>query len=70
MPSLRWDQEAAKAHADTGHLLVSGGNAIGAMELMIASHAIVPGVVLFTNNVSHYSRLGSMLTTASWTEGG
>jgi tRNA(fMet)-specific endonuclease VapC len=67
---LPWGAEAAEIHADIRHLLVSGGNAIGEMDMMIASHAIALGATLVTNNVRHYQRLAPVLTFENWTDGG
>jgi tRNA(fMet)-specific endonuclease VapC len=63
---LPWDEEAAEIHADIRHRLVSGGIAIGEMDLMIAAHAISLGAVLVTNKVRHFARLAPALTIESW----
>jgi tRNA(fMet)-specific endonuclease VapC len=65
---MPWDSDAATAHADIRHLLVSGGNAIGEMDMMIAAHAIALGAVLVTNNVRHYGRLSPMLAIENWVD--
>ena len=65
---LPWGEEAAEVHADIRHLLVSGGNAIGEMDMMIAAHAIALGAVLVTNNVRHCQRLAPMVSIANWAQ--
>ena len=66
IPIVPWGSEAAEVHAGIRHLLVSGGNAIGEMDMMIASHAIALGATLVTNNIRHYRRLAAMLTIENW----
>jgi tRNA(fMet)-specific endonuclease VapC len=69
IPVLPWGLDAAEVHADVRHLLVAGGSAFGEMDMMIASHAIVLGAVLVTNNnVRQYGRLSSMLKLENWAE--
>ena len=63
---LPWGAEAAHVHADIRYQLVSGVNAIGEMDMMIAAHAMSLGAVLVTNNVRHYSRLSPALTIENW----
>jgi tRNA(fMet)-specific endonuclease VapC len=64
---LPWDAEAADAYADIRHQLVSAGQGIGEMDIMIAAHALVAGAVLVTNNVRHFERI-SGLVLANWSE--
>lgn len=68
MPILAWGSEAAEVHADIRHHLASNGNAIGEMDMMIASHAIALGATLVTNNVRHYGRLSPRLSIENWVE--
>lgn len=56
-----WGSEAAGVHADIRHRLLSGGITIGAMDTMIAAHAISMDAVLVTNNLRHVSRLAPQL---------
>jgi predicted nucleic acid-binding protein len=39
---------------------------IGAMDQMIAAHAIALGLTLVTNNTRHFSRLEPGLTIENW----
>lgn len=66
MRILPWGEEAAGVHADIRYRLVSGGIMIGAMDMMIAAHAIALDAVLVTNNVRHYSRLSPILKLENW----
>jgi tRNA(fMet)-specific endonuclease VapC len=65
---LPWGTEAAVAHADIRHRLVSGGRAIGELDMMIAAHAVSLGAVLVTNNVRHFGRLAPTLTIENWVD--
>lgn len=61
-----WGTDAAVAHADVRYQLVSGGRAIGELDMMIAAHAISLGAVLVTNNVRHFARLAPALMIENW----
>ena len=63
---LSWDAEAADYYADIRHQLVSTGQPIGEMDMMIAAHSLSAGAVLVTNNVRHYGRIGAPLTLLNW----
>lgn len=63
---LSWDAEAADYYADIRHQLVSSGQPIGEMDMMIAAHSLSAGSVLVTNNVRHYSRIEAPLTLVNW----
>jgi len=47
------------------HELEEAGEAIGAMDLLIAAHAIALGATLVTNNLRHFQRV-SGLAVALW----
>jgi tRNA(fMet)-specific endonuclease VapC len=47
------------------HELDSQGVPIGAMDLLIAAHAMALDATLVSNNLSHFSRIGG-LKTADW----
>jgi tRNA(fMet)-specific endonuclease VapC len=64
---LPWDAEAADAYADIRHQLVTTGQPIGEMDMMIAAHSLATNAVLVTNNVRHYERIPG-LVLASWSE--
>ncbi len=63
---LSWDAEAADHYADIRHQLVSSGQPIGEMDMMIAAHSLSAGAVLVTNNVRHYGRIEAPLTLVNW----
>lgn len=64
--ALSWDAEAADYYADIRHQLVSSGQPIGEMDMMIAAHSLSAGAVLVTNNVRHYSRIEAPLSLVNW----
>ena len=63
---LPWDSEAADYYADIRHQLVSGGQPIGEMDMMIAAHSLAAGAVLVTNNLRHYERIAAPLSLVNW----
>jgi len=63
---LSWDAEAADYYADIRHQLVSTGQPIGEMDMMIAAHSLSAGAMLVTNNVRHYSRIEAPLLLVNW----
>ena len=65
--ALPWDAEAADAYADIRHQLVTAGQVIGEIDMMIAAHSLAAGAVLVTNNVRHYERIPG-LALANWSE--
>lgn len=66
--TLAWDSDAAGYYADIRHQLVSTGQPIGEMDMMIAAHSISAGAILVTNNVRHYHRIQVPITLANWME--
>jgi tRNA(fMet)-specific endonuclease VapC len=64
--TLPWDAEAADWYADIRHQLVSTGQPIGELDMMIAAHALSAGAVLVTNNSRHYERIRAPLVLANW----
>lgn len=64
--TLPWDSEAADWYADIRHQLVSTGQAIGELDMMIAAHALSAAAVLVTNNSRHYERIKAPLILANW----
>jgi tRNA(fMet)-specific endonuclease VapC len=64
---LSWDAEAADFYADIRHQLVTTGQAIGEMDMMIAAHSLAARAVLVTNHVRHYERIPG-LVLANWSE--
>jgi tRNA(fMet)-specific endonuclease VapC len=45
------------------HLLEQAGQAIGAMDLLIAAHAVALGATLVTNNLAHFQRVSGLSVT-------
>ncbi len=66
---LPWDSEAADWYADIRHQLLSTGQPIGELDMMIAAHALAADAVLVTNNHRHFERIQAPLTLINWTEG-
>lgn len=64
---LPWDVEAADWYAEIRHQLVSTGQPIGEMDMMIAAHSLSAGAVLVTNNSHHYERIAAPLIVENWT---
>ncbi len=67
---LPWDTEAADYYAEIRHQLVTTGQPIGEMDMMIAAHSLSAGAILITNNMRHFSRIAAPLTLVNWTESG
>jgi tRNA(fMet)-specific endonuclease VapC len=63
---LPWDSEAASHYAVIRHQLVSSGQPIGDMDMMIAAHSLSANAVLVTNNIRHYERIETPLTLINW----
>lgn len=63
---LAWTAEAADNYADIHHQLVTTGQPIGDMDMMIAAHAFAIGAALVTNNIRHYERIKLPLTLENW----
>jgi tRNA(fMet)-specific endonuclease VapC len=61
-----WDSDAADWYAQIRHHLVSTGQPIGEMDMMIAAHALSAGAVLVTNNHRHYERIQAPLILENW----
>ena len=65
---LPWDGAAAQYYADIRHQLVTKGQTIGEMDMMIAAHALAAGAVLVTNNTKHFKRIRAPLALVNWVE--
>jgi tRNA(fMet)-specific endonuclease VapC len=63
---LPWDSDAADYYADIRYQLVTSGQPIGELDMMIAAHSLSAGAVLVTNNTRHYARIEAPLTLVSW----
>ena len=63
---LSWDAEAADFYADIRHELVSTGQLIGELDMMIAAHSLAAAAVLVTNNTRHFERIPAPLILQNW----
>ncbi|MGS0741524.1 type II toxin-antitoxin system VapC family toxin [Glaciimonas sp. GG7] len=63
---LPWDVEATDWYAEIRHQLVSTGQPIGELDMMIAAHSLSAGAVLVTNNRRHYERIAAPLVLENW----
>ncbi len=69
MPFVGYDFDAAvcaEAYGRVRHALETAGKIIGAMDLLIAGHALALSATLITNNTAHFSRVPG-LKCANWT---
>ena len=55
--NIVWNTDAAVAYAKLRHDLVTQGNIISPMDMLIAASAIAEDDTLITNNTTHYSRI-------------
>jgi tRNA(fMet)-specific endonuclease VapC len=62
---LDWPGEAATAYGEIRARLEAAGRSIGAMDLLIATHALHEKAILVTRNLSEFRRIGG-LRTESW----
>ncbi len=62
---LPFDEEAAQAYGDIRTSLEKAGTPLGAMDMLIAAHAVSQGLGLVTNNTREFSRVSS-LTIVDW----
>jgi len=63
---VSFDEAAALAYGEIRSALEAAGSPIGAMDMLIAAHAISLGVQLVTNNTREFSRIPG-LTLLDWT---
>jgi tRNA(fMet)-specific endonuclease VapC len=62
---LDWPSEAATAYGEIRARLEAAGRSIGAMDLLIATHALHEKAILVTRNLSEFRRIGG-LRIESW----
>ncbi|WP_249213932.1 MULTISPECIES: type II toxin-antitoxin system VapC family toxin [unclassified Synechocystis] len=62
---VEFNQEAAIAYGNIRSNLESRGLVIGAMDMLIAAHALSLGVTLVSNNVREFSRINN-LSLENW----
>ena len=65
---LPWDAEAADFYAEIQHDLVTSGQPIGEMDMMIAAHSLAAAATLVTNNARHYERIAAPLILQNWSK--
>jgi tRNA(fMet)-specific endonuclease VapC len=58
---LPWEADAADFYADIRHRLLTTGQPIGEMDMMIAAHSLAIGAAIVTNNVRHYERIPGLV---------
>jgi tRNA(fMet)-specific endonuclease VapC len=58
--------DCAESYGRVRHALERAGKNIGAMDLLIAAHALALSATLVTNNAAHFSRVPG-LKCANWT---
>lgn len=61
-----FDYDGATCPAHYGrirHVLEQTGQAIGAMDLLIAAHALALAATLVTNNLAHFQRITGLSVT-------
>nr|CAA6800488.1 MAG: VapC toxin protein [uncultured Thiotrichaceae bacterium] len=58
---LPWPEQAALVYARKRFELEKAGTPIGNMDLLIASHAIVIGATVVTNNTRHFSKVPGLV---------
>jgi tRNA(fMet)-specific endonuclease VapC len=61
-----FDENAALAYGDIRHDLEKAGTPVGAMDMLIAAHAVSLGAVLVTNNTREFGRI-PRLEVVDWT---
>jgi tRNA(fMet)-specific endonuclease VapC len=66
--ALPWDADAADYYADLCHQLVSSGQPIGELDMMIAAHSLSASAALVSNNTRQYSRIDAPLTLVNWAD--
>jgi len=62
---LPFDEEAAQTYGDIRTSMEKAGTPLGAMDMLIAAHAVSQGLTLVTNNTREFSRV-SNLTLVDW----
>ena len=63
---ISFDEEAAHVYGDIRATLEKAGTPIGAMDMLIAAHAVSLGIPLVTNNTREFVRIPT-LTVIDWT---
>jgi tRNA(fMet)-specific endonuclease VapC len=66
---LPWDNDAATVYGDLRAACVASGVTIGALDMMIAAHAIATKSILVTHDKAFGRIPGSVLAIEDWIEG-
>ena len=56
-PALAWTADAADLYGEIATHLQQTGQTIGAMDTMIAAHALAENLILVTHNTRHFERV-------------
>ncbi len=64
---LPFDEDAAQAYGEVRASLEEAGTPLGAMDMVIAAHAVSQGLALVTNNIREFSCV-SNLTIVDWVD--
>ncbi len=57
IPALAWTPEAADCYGEIASYLHKAGKPIGAMDTMIAAHAMAADLTVVTHNIRHFKRV-------------
>jgi predicted nucleic acid-binding protein len=60
VPALPWTDETADAYGLLARTLRQQGRPIGAMDTLIAAHALAQGLVLVSHNVRHFEGIAGL----------
>jgi len=63
---LDWPSNATHTYGRLRAMLKEAGTPIDYHDTMIAAHAIALDAILVTNNIRHFSRIGSPLRIENW----
>ena len=63
---VSFDEDAAHAYGDIRATLEKSGTPIGAMDMLIAAHAVSLGIPLVTNNTREFARIPD-INIIDWT---
>ncbi len=63
---LSWDIEASDWYVEIRHQLITSGQPIGELDMMIAAHSLSAGAVLVTNNSRHFERIEAPIILENW----
>ena len=62
---IPWDEAAAEHYGALRAALEKAGTPLGAMDMLIAAHALSLGATLVSNDVRHFNRVEGLLV-ANW----